>query len=132
MSTDRQERHTTATRLRALRGATVVERNETDAIVDATEELLAEMLERNGVALGDLVSVLFTATPDLTAEFPAAAARRLGISDVPLMCAVEIAVEGAPPRCVRVLMHLYTSRDYASLRHVYLGEARQLRTDLPG
>ena len=117
-------------RLRALRGATTVERNDAASIVAATAELLSEMLERNGVAPADLVSIVFTSTPDLDAEFPAAAARRLGLADVALLGASEVDVPGALPRCVRVLMHLYTERDYASLRHVYLGDARRLRTDL--
>jgi chorismate mutase len=116
--------------IRALRGATTAAANEPEAIVDATVELLDEMFKRNGVHHDDLVSLIFTATPDLTAEFPAAAARRLGISDVPLLCAREIDVQGAVGLCIRVLVHLYSERDYASLRHVYLGRARQLRTDL--
>jgi chorismate mutase len=119
-------------KLRALRGATTVAANDPEAIVAATQELLATLLARNDVAHEDLVSLVFTATPDLSAEFPAAAARRIGISDVPLLCAQEIDVPGAIPRCVRVLVHLYTSRDLTSLRHVYLGDARQLRTDLAG
>jgi chorismate mutase len=117
--------------MRALRGATTAAANDPAAIVAATTELLETMLTRNDVEHDDLVSVIFTSTPDLDAEFPAAAARRLGLADVPLLCASEIAVPGAVPRCVRVLVHLYTARDYASLRHVYLGDARQLRTDLP-
>lgn len=117
-------------RLRALRGATTAAANEPEAIVEATAELLTEMLAANDVEHDDLVSMIFTSTPDLDQEFPAAAARRLGISDVPLLCAGEIGVPGAVPRCIRVLVHLYTQRDYASLRHVYLGDARRLRTDL--
>lgn len=117
-------------RLRALRGATTVATDDGPAIVAGTKELLTAMLGRNDVAIDDLVSVIFTATADVTAEFPAAAARALGISHVPLLCAQEVAVPGDVERCIRVLMHLYTSRDYASLRHVYLGGARQLRTDL--
>lgn len=127
MSTDRQGDKL----LRAVRGATTVDANEAAAIVAGTSELLHEMLGRNDVALDDLVSLIFTTTPDLNAEFPAAAARALGIAHVPLLCAQEIEVPGDVPRCIRVLMHLYTGRDYASLRHVYLGAARQLRTDLP-
>lgn len=117
--------------LRALRGATTVDTNEAPAIVSGTAGLLHTMLERNDVAIDDLVSLIFTTTPDLNAEFPAAAARTIGIAHVPLLCAQEIEVPGDVARCIRVLMHLYTDRDYASLRHVYLGEARQLRTDLP-
>lgn len=100
------------------------------SIEAATVELLGAMLERNEVAVEDLISVIFTATPDLTAAFPAAAARRFGLEGVPLLCAQEIAVPDSIPRCIRVLMHLYTEHDYASLRHVYLGAAGRLRDDL--
>lgn len=117
--------------MRALRGATTVAVNERAAIEDATAELLTAMLARNDARPDDLVSVLFTATEDLDAQFPAAAARRLGLGSVPLMDAAELPVRGALPRCIRVLMHLYTTRDYADLRHVYLGDARALRDDLP-
>ena len=120
-----------STRLRALRGATTVAEDDPDAIAEATRELLATMMERNEVSVDDIVSLVFTATPDLTSAFPAAAARSLGLEDVPLLCAQEIAVADSLPRCIRVLMHLYTERDYASLRHVYLGAARRLREDLP-
>lgn len=99
-------------------------------IADATLELLQQMMDRNGAAPEDLISLVFTATPDLTAEFPAVAARKLGLAEVPLLCTREIDVPGALPRCIRVLMHLYTERGYGSLRHVYLGEAQSLRTDL--
>ena len=119
-------------RLRALRGATTVAGDDSEAIVSATAELLTEMLERNGVAGDDLVSMVFTATSDLTAEFPAAAARRIGISHVPLLCAQEIDVPNSVRRCVRVLMHLYSARDTSELRHVYLRGARELRADLRG
>jgi chorismate mutase len=101
-------------------------------IAEATEELLVQMLASNGATSADLVSLIFTATPDLTSEFPAAAARAMGLSEVPLLCAAEIAVPGSLPRCVRVLIHLYSDRDYASLRHVYLRDARGLRSDLGG
>lgn len=120
-----------AERVRGLRGATTVDRDHADAIVAATEELLEAMLERNAVAPEDLISLVFTSTFDLTAEFPAAAARRLGIDHIPLLCAREIEVPGSVARCIRVLMHLYTERDYGTLRHVYLREARRLRSDLP-
>lgn len=122
MSTSRQ--------LRALRGATTVPTDEADEIRTATIELLSEMCTRNDVAGADIVSVIFTATPDLTSEFPAVAARELGLSDVPLLCAAEIAVPGALERCIRVLLHLYSDRAPAELRHVYLREARALRQDL--
>lgn len=117
-------------RIRALRGATTCGEDDAAAIIDATTELLQEIFRRNEVSVDDLISIVFTATPDLTAEFPAAAARAIGISDVPLLCAQEMGVPGSVARCIRVLVHLYTSRPAAELRHVYLHEARQLRTDL--
>lgn len=124
MSTNPQKR------MRALRGAITVDRNDRDSIVTATGELLEAMLARNGVDGDDLVSMIFTATPDLDAEFPAIAARRLGLAHVPLLCSVELDVRGAMPRCVRVLMHLYTERGAGELQHVYLRDARELRADL--
>jgi chorismate mutase len=117
-------------RVAAVRGATTVETNDAAAIVAATAELLQALLERNDLAPSDLVSVIFTATSDLTAEFPAAAARQMGISHVALLCASEIAVPGALERCVRVLLHCYTTRPPSDLHHVYLGRARDLRVDL--
>ena len=119
-------------KVRGLRGATTVEADEAASIAEATSELLEAMMERNSVAPEDLISMVFTATPDLTSEFPAVAARSLGISDVPLLCATEIAVAGAMPRCIRVLMHVYTEAGRGELRHVYLRDARRLRTDLAG
>ncbi len=118
-------------RLRALRGATTTTADDAEEIVAATVELLEEMLARNGVEHDDLVSMIFTTTPDLHAEFPALGARKAGISDIPLLCSQEIDVPGAVEHCIRVLMHLYTDKGYSALRHVYLGDARQLRTDLP-
>ena len=118
-------------RLLALRGATTVRANEADAILDATEELMRELLERNALTAVDLVSCIFTLTPDLDAEFPAVAARRLGLSAVPLLCAREIPVPGALPKVIRVLIHCYAPAGHAA-RHVYLGEARRLRLDLEG
>jgi chorismate mutase len=118
-------------RLCALRGATTVASDTAEAIVAATQELLEALFKKNAVALEDLVSLVFTATADLSAEFPAAAARQLGIEDVPLLCAREIDVPDALPRCIRVLVHLYSARTRAGLRHVYLGDARRLRADLP-
>ncbi len=116
--------------IRAIRGATTVSEDARDELLEATRELLEEMMSRNGVSRDDLVSLVFTSTPDLTSEFPALAARRMDISDVPLLCAAEIAVEGALPRCIRILMHLNTSRGRGELRHVYLRDARSLRSDL--
>ena len=116
-------------RLFALRGANSVERNEADAILDATDELMRELLARNGVAPDAIVSCIFTATDDLDAEFPALAARRLGLDRVPLLCARELPVPGSLPRVIRTLMHYYAPEDHQP-RHVYLREARALRVDL--
>jgi chorismate mutase len=115
---------------RALRGATTVEQDSSLEVIAATAELIKAMMERNQIDKADLVSIIFTATPDITSEFPAAAARSIGISDVPLLCACEIDVKGAIPRVIRILMHFNTELDYTSLRHVYLREAKPLRTDL--
>ena len=117
--------------LRAVRGAITLREDTVDEVISATSHLLEEMLSRNELSRDDLVSIMFTATPDVRSEFPAAAARKIGIADVPLMCATEIDVAGAPSRCIRVMMHVYTDRDRSALRHVYLGDARQLRADLP-
>jgi chorismate mutase len=118
-------------RLFALRGATTVEANDAEAILGATESLMREILERNGLAPDDAVSCIFTLTDDLDAQFPAVAARNIGFSGVPLLCAREVPVPGALPRVIRVLMHYYADDDHSS-RHVYLGEARALRLDLEG
>jgi chorismate mutase len=115
--------------LRAVRGAITVPDDTAEAIRLGTAELVRAVLERNALAPDDLVSILFTATPDLSAEFPAVAARELGLSQVPLLCAREIDVPGAMPRCIRLLAHCYAPPERA-IRHVYLREARALRTDL--
>ncbi len=119
-------------RLVAIRGATTVGADTADELVARTRELLVQILECNRVAHDDLVSIIFTATEDLTSEFPAAAARSLGLGDVPLLCARELAVVHGNPATVRVLVHCYSDRPRASLRHVYLHGARHLRDDLPG
>jgi chorismate mutase len=118
-------------RLIALRGANTVAANEPGAIVAATDELMRALLERNRLSAGDLVSCLFTLTQDLDAEFPAVAAREMGLSRVPLMCAREIPVPGSLPRVVRVLVHCYPP-DGVEPQHVYLGDAASLRLDLQG
>jgi chorismate mutase len=116
-------------RLRALRGAITVDANDRDAILDGTEELVRAVMERNSLAPGDIVSCIFTLTGDLDAAFPAEAARRLGLSSVPLLCAREIDVEGALPRVIRLMLHCYAD-DGAPLQHVYLRDAVSLRRDL--
>jgi chorismate mutase len=116
--------------VRALRGATTVERNDAEDIAVATRELLTSMIEANDIDVEDIISVLFTTSPDLTAAFPAAAARGIGFQTVPLMCASEIDVPGAKPLCIRVMMHAYSPRARAEVRHVYLRDAQNLRDDL--
>lgn len=118
-------------RLVALRGATTVDANEAEPILAATGELMEELLRRNALAAEQLVSCIFTLTDDLDAEFPAVAARRMGLSQVPLLCAREIPVRGALPRVIRVLMHCQLDEGLEP-QHVYLGEARKLRLDLQG
>jgi chorismate mutase len=116
-------------RLFALRGATTADRNDAEAIRTATEELMREILARNELTPAAVVSCIFTVTGDLDAAFPAAAARGLGFDRVPLLCAREIDVPGALPRVVRVLMHYHAGEGHEA-RHVYLGDARSLRSDL--
>ena len=117
--------------VRAVRGATQVDADDRQQVLDAVTELLQAVLDKNALDHDDLISVLFTATPDLTSEFPAYAARQMGIVDVPLLCAAEIAVPGAMPRVLRLLAHVDTERSRADVRHVYLRGAAGLRTDLP-
>ena len=117
-------------RLYALRGATTVARDTSADIAERTAELLGVVLDRNDVAIDDIVSVILSATPDLCADFPAVAARSIGLSRTPLLCCQEIAVEGAVERCVRVLLHVYLPTG-SEVHHVYLHGARQLRLDLP-
>src|ERR1700710_2043890 len=116
-------------KLRALRGATTVEANDADEILAATDELVRTVMERNDLHPDDMVSCIFTCTNDLDAEFPAVAARRLGLNGVPLLCAREMDVPGALPRVIRLLLHYYGEPE-AEVKHVYLHEARQLRRDL--
>ena len=117
--------------VRAVRGAIQVDADERDQVLEASTELLTAVLERNQLRSEDLISVLFTATPDLTSEFPAYAARMMGITDVPLLCASEIDVPGAMPRVLRLLAHVETDLPRVNIRHVYLRGAAGLRTDLP-
>lgn len=117
-------------RLYALRGATTVARDTSADISERTAELLGVVLDRNDVAIDDIVSLILSATPDLCADFPAVAARSIGLSRTPLLCCQEIAVEGAVQRCVRVLLHVYLPTG-SEVHHVYLHGARQLRLDLP-
>lgn len=115
----------------ALRGAVTCDEDSVEEIDRQTQHLVSEMLERNHIAHDDIVSMIFTATDDLTAQFPAASARGLGLGDVPLLCARELQIEGAMPRTVRVLLHFQGEQIRSELHHVYLGQARSLRDDLP-
>jgi chorismate mutase len=116
--------------VRAVRGAICVERDDADAVLAATRRLLETVLERNGVSTPDVVSVFFTATPDLRSAFPAEAARRMGLGSVPLMCAQEMDVTGAMERVVRLLLHFHTGRSQDEVTPVYLDGAESLRDDL--
>ena len=118
--------------VRALRGATTFDADTAEHVTGRVVELVELMLERNGVHHDDLISVLFTATDDIHSAFPALAARKFGLGDVPLICARELDIDGGTPRCIRVLMHLTTERSRADQRHVYLEGAVGLRDDLPG
>jgi chorismate mutase len=117
--------------VRGIRGATSAAANVRDDILSATRELLGEILRANGIVdFDEIVSILFTTTPDLTATFPAEAARELGMNLVPLLCASEIDVPGRLPRCVRVLLHVNTDKPASAMAHVYLREAKALRPDV--
>jgi chorismate mutase len=117
--------------VRALRGATTVDVDTPEQITERVLALLAGMFERNGIDHDDVISVIFTATEDVTSMFPAEAARKFGLGDVPLLCARELSIDGGAPRCIRVLMHLTTELSRAELHHVYLEGAKGLRDDLP-
>jgi len=118
-------------RVRAIRGATTVDHDTRDEVIARTQELVREIVARNGVEPDDMVSILFTATDDIHSAFPAEAAREAGLTRVPLMCARELEIEGGMERCIRILLHVYTGLSADDLRHPYLHGARQLRTDLP-
>ena len=114
----------------AVRGAVQVDRDDPAEILTATRELITEVVDRNEIDAADLISIVFTLTPDLTSCFPASAARDLGLVDVPLLCATEVAVPGALPRVIRLLAHVQSDRPRAAVRHVYLRGATLLRPDL--
>ena len=116
-------------RLWAVRGATKARSNNPDTIIDATEELMRELISRNDLTSERIVSCIFTSTHDLNAQFPAVAARNLGFDRVPLLCAQEVDVPGAMPSVIRTLVHYYGPKDHTPA-HAYLGEAQELRSDL--
>ena len=117
--------------VRAIRGAIQVESNDRDEILTAASELITSVMERNALTSDELISIVFTVTPDLDAEFPAYAVRLLGITDVPMLCATEIPVPTAMPRVLRLLAHVETDLPRSAIRHSYLRGAALLRTDLP-
>jgi chorismate mutase len=115
---------------RGIRGAITASENSREAILEATRELLTELIERNGILVEDVASAIFTTTPDLNAEFPAIAARELGWRDTALMCGHEMAVPGSLTHCIRILIHWNTTRRASEIVHVYLREAKSLRPEL--
>ena len=117
--------------VRGLRGATTVDADTTAQVTERSQELMREIMARNELVEDDIVSVLFTATPDVTSIFPATAIREIGFGAVPLLCAAEIAVPDAMPLCIRVLLHVHTTRSRDEMHHVYLHGAQGLRDDLP-
>ena len=117
--------------VRGLRGATTVDVDSIEQVTERSQELMLRLMERNDLVEDDIVSALFTATADVTSIFPATAVREIGFGAVPLLCAAEIAVPGAMPLCIRVLLHAYTTRTRDEIHHVYLHGAQGLRDDLP-
>lgn len=116
--------------VRAIRGATQVESNSAAAITAGTVELVGQIIESNNLKVEQIISILFTASPDLTASFPAAAVRTLGLTDTPLICAVEIAVPGSLDRTIRVMAHVESELSKGEISHIYLHGAKALRTDI--
>ncbi len=115
---------------RGVRGATTIEADEREQVLGATRQLLALMIRRNEIESADLASATFTVTKDIQSEFPALAARQLGLTDVPLLCGYEISVDQSLPRCIRVLLHWNTIKTQSQIHHVYLHQAQRLRPDL--
>ena len=117
--------------VRGIRGATCVTEDDPQQIRESTQELIEQILERNGIDdFNDIISAIFTTTGDLRSAFPAEAARHIGMNLVPLLCAQEIPVDGSIPLCIRVLLHVNSDRLPAEIEHVYLGEAQKLRPDM--
>src|SRR5579884_1265576 len=116
-----------AAKMRAVRGATTLDEDSAEQIDARVRELMTQMIERNGLDREDLISILLTATPDVHSAFPASAARRMGLEDVPVIGAQELDVSGATPLCIRVMMHVESERSRADMAHVYLHGAQGLR-----
>lgn len=117
--------------VRGLRGATTVDEDTVDQVTQRSQELMQCIMVRNELTEDDIISVLFTATADVHSIFPATAIREIGFGAVPLLCAAEIAVPGSMPRCIRVLLHVHTTKSKDEIHHVYLHGAQGLRDDLP-
>jgi chorismate mutase len=118
--------------VRGLRGATTVDEDTVAQVTERSQELMREIMARNELVEDDIISILFTATADVTSAFPATTIRGIGFGAVPLLCAAEIAVPGSKPLCIRVLLHVHTTTSRDEIRHVYLHGAQGLRDDLPG
>ena len=116
--------------VRAIRGATQLEEDVRDHMLERVAEMVTNVMEANGLEVDDFISVIFTATSDLVSEFPAYAARRLGFGEIPLICARELEIDGSMPRCVRMMAHVETDLPRADITHVYLHGAAALRSDL--
>lgn len=117
--------------VRGIRGATSVDADQPELILEATRDLLQDILTKNEISsFEEIVSAIFTTTTDLTSTFPAEAARSLGMNHVPLLCASEIPVPSSLPRCIRVLLHVNTEKSQFDIVHVYLREAKKLRPDV--
>jgi len=116
--------------IRAIRGATTLDSDTREQMIERVTSLLADMFGRNHVDLDDVISIFFTATDDLHCMFPAEAARTMGLADIPLMCARELAITGGMPRCVRVMAQVESAHARAAVEHIYHGEARSLRPDI--
>lgn len=119
-----------AEKVRAIRGATQVSVDSVEEIESKTVELMAEVMAQNSLSVDDLISVIFTTTPDIHANFPAAAAREMGLGQVPLLCSTEIDVPGALPRVIRLMAHAYTELPTSEIKHIYLHGAKALRRDI--
>ena len=117
--------------VRAIRGATTIDDDTPESITERVVALLSRIMERNGLVEEDIISILFTATEDVVSAFPATAARSMGLGAVPLICARELSIVGAVPRCIRVMMHVSTEHSREEIHHVYLEGAQGLRDDLP-
>lgn len=116
--------------VRAVRGATQLEADTREQMLDRVAEMVTDVMTSNGLVVDDFISVVFTATSDLVSEFPAYAARQLGFGEIPLLCARELEIAGSMPRVVRMLAHVETDRPRAEITHVYLHGAAALRSDL--